>query len=179
MTLTPVALVKASSRATNASSSACTKYFHRSIASWAFFSGFHGAVCAHALAHSSSAGPASAPAAAAAVVPFTRVRRVKSVMMVSSVLGVEAFAGRLVEQVNEARAGLEAHAVAWFELMALAEHREHVLTTERGDKLGFRAGRLDHLDFRIDAVVRQNKVLGAHTVDGRRAVRPFRRPLRG
>src|SRR5216683_5801069 len=85
MTLTPVALVKASSRATNASSSACTKYFHRSIASWAFFSGFHGAVCAHALAHSSSAGPASAPAAAAAVPPFTRVRRVKSVMMVSSV----------------------------------------------------------------------------------------------
>src|SRR5215471_1890392 len=81
MTLTPVALVKASSSATNASSSACTKYFHRSIASWAFFSGFHGAVCAHAFAHSSSAGPASAPAAAAAVAPFTSVRRVKSVMI--------------------------------------------------------------------------------------------------
>src|SRR5215831_2072676 len=81
MTLTPVALVKASSSATNASSSACTKYFHRSMASCAFFSGFHGAVCAHAFAHSSSAGPASAPAAAAAVAPFTSVRRVKSVMI--------------------------------------------------------------------------------------------------
>src|SRR5215831_10589058 len=83
MTLTPVALVKASSSATNASSSACTKYFHRSIASWAFFSGFHGVVCAHALAHSMSAGPASAPAAAAAVPPFTRGRGEKWVMFVS------------------------------------------------------------------------------------------------
>src|SRR5262249_7712334 len=81
MTLTPVALVKASSSATKASSSACTKYFHRSMASCAFLSGFHGAVCAHALAHSTSAGPASAPAVAAAVAPVTRARRVKSVIL--------------------------------------------------------------------------------------------------
>src|SRR5262249_53904142 len=82
----PVALAKASSSATNASSSACTKCFHRSIASCAFFSGFHGAVCAHALAHPSSAGPPSAPVAAVAVAPLTSARRARSVMMASSVI---------------------------------------------------------------------------------------------
>ena len=42
-TLTPVALVKASQSFTKASSSACTKYFQRSIDSLAPFSGFQGA----------------------------------------------------------------------------------------------------------------------------------------
>src|SRR5215471_3520850 len=69
LTLTPVALVKASSSATKASSSDCTKYFQRSMESCAPFSGFHGAACAQALAQSVSAGPVSAPAAASAVPP--------------------------------------------------------------------------------------------------------------
>ena len=72
LTFTPVAWVKASISLTKASSSDCTKYFQRSMESCASFSGFHGAACAQALAHSSSAGPVSAPAAAAAVPPFTR-----------------------------------------------------------------------------------------------------------
>jgi hypothetical protein len=66
VTLT-VALVKASINATSASSSDCTKYFHRSSDSCAPFSGFHGAFCAHAFAHSSNDGPVSAPAVATAV----------------------------------------------------------------------------------------------------------------
>src|ERR1700730_9281396 len=192
MTLTPVALVKASSSATNASSSACTKYFHRSMASWAFFSGFHGAVCAQAFAHPSSAGPVSAPAAAASVPPVTRVRRVRSVMMVSSVclispspargggnLIVEPFAGCPVEQVNQSHVGLEAHAVTGLELIALAEPREHVLDVELGYDLGFRPGRLDHLDFGVDTVVRKSKVLGTHTINDRCGIGPVRHtPLR-
>ena len=67
VTGTPVALVKASRTFTNASSSDWTKYFHRNIDSWAPVSGFQGAFCAQARAHSSNAGPVSAPAAASAV----------------------------------------------------------------------------------------------------------------
>ena len=85
LTFTPVALVKASISATKASSSDCTKYFHRSMDSCAPLSGFHGAVCAQALAQSSKAGPVSAPAAASAVPLVTRARRVM-VMAVSSVV---------------------------------------------------------------------------------------------
>jgi hypothetical protein len=62
LTLTPVAWVKASISLTKASSSDCTKYFQRSMESCAPFSGFQGAACAQALAHSSKAGPVSAPA---------------------------------------------------------------------------------------------------------------------
>src|SRR5215472_2032552 len=205
MTLTPVALVKASSSFTNASSSACTKYFHRSKPSCAFFSGFHGAVCAQAFAHSSSAGPVSAPAAAAAAEPLTRARRVKSLMTVSSVcpcpsppppqagsrvpfpslpqmgegnLAVKSLAGSPVEQVNQPYIGLESHAVAGIEPVAFAEYRKNVLAAEPGNELGFRTGRLDHLDFSIDAVIRENEVFRTHAVDGRCAVRQFRRPLR-
>src|SRR6516162_1515664 len=86
LTLTPVALVKPSMSAMNASSSDCTKYFQRNKPSCAPFSGFQGAACAQALLHSSSAGPASAPVAASEVAPFTKVRRVNMVMAVSSVV---------------------------------------------------------------------------------------------
>src|SRR5262252_188908 len=190
MTLTPVAWVKASSSFTNASSSACTKYFHRNIASCAFFSGFHGAVCAQALAHSRSAGPVSAPAAAAAVAPLARARRVKSVMMLPPFilrsvslpacgggnLAVESFAGRPVEQVHEAHIGHEPHAVARLELMALAKDREHILAAELGNELGFRSGRLDHLDFGVDTVVLQGEMLWTHAVDDWCAVGQLRCP---
>src|SRR5262249_21018002 len=84
-TLTPVALLNASISLTKASSSDCTKYFQRSMDSLAPFSGFHGALCAQALAQSSSAGPVSAPAAPSAVLPFIKARRVNIVMVVSSV----------------------------------------------------------------------------------------------
>src|ERR1700694_5518170 len=86
LTLTPVALVKASINATKASSSDWTKYFQRSIESCAPGSGFHGAACAQAFAQSSSAGPVSAPAAVAAVPPLINARRVKMVMVVFSLL---------------------------------------------------------------------------------------------
>ena len=72
LTLTPVALVKASASPTKSSSSDCTS-FQRSSASCAPFSGFHGAASPQAPAHSSRGGPASAPVAARA--PCTRVRR--------------------------------------------------------------------------------------------------------
>ena len=81
VTGTPVALVNASRIFTNASSSDCTKYFHRSIESCAPGSGFQGALCAQARAHSSNAGPVSAPAAASAVPLLTRARRVRIVML--------------------------------------------------------------------------------------------------
>jgi len=55
--------------ALKASSSAGTKRFQRIRVSFAPGSGFHGAVCAHALAKSSSAGPVSAAVAARAVPP--------------------------------------------------------------------------------------------------------------
>ena len=65
----PVAALNAATIALNASSSAGTKRFQRITVSLAPASAFHGAVCAQALANSSSAGPVSAPAAASAVPP--------------------------------------------------------------------------------------------------------------
>jgi hypothetical protein len=43
--------------------------------------GFQGAVCAHPLAHSSNAGPVSAPTVASAVPPLTSGRRVRLFML--------------------------------------------------------------------------------------------------
>src|SRR5215467_13564135 len=60
--------------------------------------------------------------------------------------------------------------------MTLAEHGEHILAAEPGNELGFRAGRLDHLDFRIDAVVREREVFGTYAIDDRSAVGQLRRP---
>ena len=65
----PVAVWNAATMALKASSSAGTKRFQRIRVSFAPGSGFHGAVWAHALAKSSSAGPVSAPAVASAVPP--------------------------------------------------------------------------------------------------------------
>src|SRR5258708_39271975 len=114
LTLTPVALVKASISATKASSSDCTKYFQRSIDSCAPFSGFHGAACAHAFAHPSKAGPFVAPTAANAVPPFTSVRRVNTFMVASSlaVLRVEPAPDRPFEQMDERRIGSEPDLIA-------------------------------------------------------------------
>src|SRR5262249_52490260 len=140
LTLTPVALVKASISATKASSSLCTKYFQRSIDSCALGSGFHGAACAQALAQSSKAGPVSAPVAPSAVPPFTKARRVSMVMIVppfsyDSLLRVQSLSGRLVEQVHEPWIGFEPDRVARLEGVPLAEHGDHVLAAELGDNL--------------------------------------------
>src|SRR5262249_14447330 len=134
VTRTPVALVKASMSFTKASSSDWTKYFHRSMESCAPRSGCHGAVCAQALAHSGSAGPWSAPAAAAAVPAFTNERRVCKVMAVPPFLAPlpvppnwnrgdclflslgYPVSRRFVEQVHELRIGLEPDPIAWLEL---------------------------------------------------------------
>src|SRR5271169_6623898 len=108
--LTPVALVKASISATNFSSSACTKYFQRRIESCASFSGFQGAACAQALDHSRKAGPVSAEVAAAAVPPWSRVRRLKKVMVVSPGLVwlcCEPLPRSAIEQMHEAGIGFE------------------------------------------------------------------------
>jgi hypothetical protein len=61
--------LNAATIALNASSSAGTKRFQRITVSLAPGSAFHGAVCAHALAKSNSAGPVKAPVAASAVPP--------------------------------------------------------------------------------------------------------------
>src|ERR1043166_7094517 len=130
LTLTPVALVKASSSAMKALSSDCTKYFQRSSESCAPFSGFQGAACAHAFAHSESPEPASVPVAASAVPPCTRARRVNVVMSLSPSLGIQSSPGRRVEQVHEPRIGLEADVVARLEIMALAKHRDDLRIAE-------------------------------------------------
>src|SRR4051812_35066473 len=129
-TLTFVAFVNASTSFTNASSSVCTKYFQRSSESCASFSGFHGDDCAQAFAHSKNAGLVSAPAAATAVPPFMRVRRVKRCILISSLLCLalcrQAFPCRGVEQMNELRIGLQPDLVARLKFVALAEHRDDV-----------------------------------------------------
>src|SRR5262249_40074624 len=163
VTLTPVALVKASSSATNSLSSDCTKYFQRSSASCAPFSGFHGAACAQALAHSSRDGPPSAPVAARA--PCTRVRRFNVVMMIPPLSGGETFSARRVEQVRHARIGVEPDLVARLEIVAFAEAGDDPLAAKFGGDLKFGAGGLDdeHLGFR--AAVGNDEVFRPDAVD--------------
>src|SRR5262247_3422953 len=154
LTLTPVALVKASSSATNASSSDCTKYFQRNKPSCAPFSGFQGAACAQALLHSSRAGPASAPVAPSEVAPFTRVRRVNMVMALFPPLSrVETSPAWFVEQMRQSWIWLEPDLVARFEVAAFAEHRDDVVAAELGRDLQFGAGWLDHQHFGFGAVL--------------------------
>src|SRR5215468_9756026 len=153
LTLTPVALVKASSSATNASSSDCTKYFQRNKPSCAPFSGFQGAACAQALLHSSSAGPASALVAASEVAPCTKVRRVNMVMALFPPLSrVETAPAWLIEQMRQPWVRLEPDLVARFEIVAFAEHRDDVVAAELGGDLQFGAGRLDHQHLGFGAV---------------------------
>src|SRR5262245_24588524 len=125
-TSTPVACLKALTIFTNAASSASTKRRQRSRLILAPFSGFQGAACAQALAHSSRAGPESAAAAANAVPPCRTLRRVKSVIFsspwvfVTQVSRIQSLASRLVEQVDELRIWFEPDLVARIELMPLA-----------------------------------------------------------
>ena len=77
---------------------------------------------------------------------------------------------RLVEQMHEPRIGLEPDLVARLELVAFAEHRDDVVAAELGDDLDFRAGRLDHLDLGLGAVVGDDEMLGPHAIDRGAAV---------
>src|SRR5262245_48016174 len=148
------------------------KYFQRNSESCAPFSGFHGAVCAQAFAHSSSPEPASAPVAANAVPPLTRVRRVNMVMVVSSLSEscVESLAGWLVEQMHKPWVRLEPDRFAGLEAVALAEYGNDVGAAELGHHLQLGAGRFDHLHLCLAAVLGQDEMLGPHTVDHRTAV---------
>src|SRR4030088_3616733 len=93
--------------------------------SFASFSGFQGAFCAQALAQSRRAGPASGPAAASAVPPFTKVRRVNVVMGLPPFCSaIQSFATLGIEQTHEPRIGFEPDLVARLELVALAKHRD-------------------------------------------------------
>ena len=79
---------------------------------------------------------------------------------------------------NELRIWFEPDLVARLELVTLAEHRDDVLAAELGDHLDFRAGRLDHLDLGLGAVVGDGEMLGPDAVDRGAAVgcRPAPRP---
>src|SRR3982751_4441345 len=55
--------------------------------------------------------------------------------------------------------------VARIELMAFAEYRDHLLAAEPRENLGLRAGRLDHDDLGLGAVVGERKMLGPHAID--------------
>src|SRR3954471_10958728 len=138
-TFTPVAWVKASINFTKASSSACTKYFQRSIDSLAFFSGFHGAACAQAFAQSRSAGPVRALAAPIAVPPLTSVRRVKSIIVVPPfvLLCSQTFPRSFIEKMHDALVGLQPDLVARIEFVTLAEHGDDLIAAELGKHLRF------------------------------------------
>src|SRR4051794_3730558 len=71
--------------------------------------------------------------------------------------------------------GPEPDPVAGLELVALAEYRDDVLATDLGEDLRLGAGRLDHDDFRLGAIVGNREVLGPNAVHSRTAIRGRRR----
>ena len=56
------------------------------------------------------------------------------------------------------------------ELVPLAEHRDDLLAADLREHLGLRAGRLDHDDLGLGAVVSDGDMLGPHAVDDGPAV---------
>src|SRR5712671_4792275 len=66
---------------------------------------------------------------------------------------------------NELRVWLEPDLVARLELVTLAENRDDVFAPELGDHLDFGAGRLDHLDGSLGAVIGDDEMLGPDAVD--------------
>src|SRR3954451_7074465 len=93
----------------------------------------------------------------------------------SSSASLHAFARRLVEQMDYGRVGLQLDLVTRIELVTFAEDRDHLLTTELRKHLRFRAGRLDHDDLGIGAVVSDGEMLGTHAVNDRTPVGRRRR----
>src|SRR5260221_9683627 len=49
--------------------------------------------------------------------------------------------------------------------MTLTEHGDDLLAAELGEYLGFRAGRLDHDDLGLGALIRDGEMLGPDAVD--------------
>src|SRR5262245_18195594 len=82
---------------------------------------------------------------------------------------IQPLAGRLVEQMHERRVRLEPDLVARRELVALAEHGDDLLASELGEHLGFRAGRLDHDNLSLRAVVGDGEMLGTDAINHRLA----------
>src|SRR6476469_8245401 len=68
---------------------------------------------------------------------------------------------------DERRVWFEPDLVARIELMTLAKNGNHLMATELGEVLGFRASRLDHDYFGLGAVVGDGEMLGPDTVHGR------------
>src|SRR5690242_4393468 len=66
---------------------------------------------------------------------------------------------------NELRIWLEPDLVARLELVTFAEHRDDLFAAKLGDNLNFGAGRLDHLDGGLGAVIGDDEMLGPHAVD--------------
>src|SRR3954471_17974283 len=93
----------------------------------------------------------------------------------SSSASLYAFARRLVEQMNHGGIGLQFDLVTRVELVTFAEDRDDLLTTELRKHLRFRAGRLDHDDLGIGAVVSDGEMLGTHAVNDRTPVGRRRR----
>src|SRR3954452_19901109 len=179
-TLTPVAWVKALMSATKASSSDCTKYFQRSIDSWAPDSGFHWFCCAQALAKSRRF---VAPAKPSAAPPFSIDLRSIFIMpippkcrdswfVVAAVprrpcpYGLyEPLAGLLVEQVHDPGVGPDMDGLAGTCRDALAEDADHLLVAALDHDLGLGAHRLDHHDLDRHALRCGQEMLRADAVD--------------
>src|ERR1044071_2152379 len=89
--------------------------------------------------------------------------------------GDQSLSRCLVEQMNELRIWLEPDLIARLEWMTLAEHCDDVFAAELGDHLDFRAGRLDHLDGCLCAVVGDHEMLGPDAVDRGASVAVMRR----
>ena len=66
---------------------------------------------------------------------------------------------------DERRIGLQPDLVARIELVPFAEHGDDLLAAELGEHLGLRAGRLDHDDLGLRAVIGDGEMLGPDAVD--------------
>ena len=76
---------------------------------------------------------------------------------------------------HKPRVRLEPDLIARLELMALAKHGNDFFAAEFGEDLGLRAGRLDHDDFGLGAVVGDGEMLGTDAVNRGASVAAGRR----
>src|SRR5215207_3779020 len=108
--------------------------------------------------------------AAGSFSPLVSSRRPKQRTAQWYALGVQPLPGGIIEEMHQARIGFEPDLVARLELMALAEHRDDFFAAKLGKYLRLRAGRLDHLDLRLRALVGEYEMLGPDAVDRRPAI---------
>ena len=86
-------------------------------------------------------------------------------MLVLVCLGVQPLARGLIEQMDKRRIGFQADLVARIELMALAEHGNHLFAAETGEHLRLRTGGLDHDDLGLGAVIGDGEMFRPHAID--------------